>query len=228
MLTKSNMYEWITTTRNYLAGECPHRCTYCYVDSLKERFPVMNKKYTGKPRLIKKELRKHEGSEKTIFVQSCGDLFAEKIPSGWITQILAHCNKYPDNEYLFQSKNPGRFREFISEFPPNTIFGTTIETNYSVINNVRYSLAPTPTTRANDMAALDGRKMVTIEPIMVFHLDLLIELIEKIQPEWVNIGADSKGHNSPEPSADKIRALIAHLRKFTQVKLKNNLGRLLK
>lgn len=44
----------------------------------------------------------------------------------------------------------------------------------------------------------------------------------------VTIGADSKGSNLPEPSKEKIEALIKELRKFTQVKLKQNLNRLIK
>ena len=68
--------------------------------------------------------------------------------------------------------------------------------------------------------------MVTIEPIMDFDVGELTDQIRQCRPEWVNIGADSKGHNLPEPPAEKIRALIEELGKFTEVKLKANLKRL--
>ena len=65
-----------------------------------------------------------------------------------------------------------------------------------------------------------------IEPIMDFDLELLANWIEGVEPEFVNIGADSKGNNLPEPSWDKIQSLIKELEKFTKVNLKDNLERL--
>ena len=51
-------------------------------------------------------------------------------------------------------------------------------------------------------------------------------MIETIQPEWVNIGADSGYNNLPEPPKEKILQLIDELKKFTKVKNKENLSRL--
>lgn len=45
--------------------------------------------------------------------------------------------------------------------------------------------------------------------------------------EQVNIGADSGKNNLSEPSAEKVRALIDELSKFTKVVQKKNLRRLL-
>ena len=70
--------------------------------------------------------------------------------------------------------------------------------------------------------------MVTIEPILVFHLEPLVEMIKEISPEWVNVGADSGGNKLPEPNKEEILALIDELNKFTVVKNKTNLKRLLK
>ena len=47
------------------------------------------------------------------------------------------------------------------------------------------------------------------------------------KPIQVNIGADSGGNNLPEPSKEKIIELIFELEKFTKVKQKKNLKRLL-
>ena len=77
------------------------------------------------------------------------------------------------------------------------------------------------------MSQLQFKKMVSIEPIMDFDVDTMIDWIRQIKPEFVSIGADSKGHNLPEPSKDKIRALIGALSKITVVKQKANLSRLL-
>lgn len=218
-----NMYSFINFTKNYVKGRCPYSCAYCYM-----------KAFRLKPmRFDKKELNEDMGEGKFIFVGSSFDMYHPEVLSEDILRILAHCNKYPDNEYLFQSKNPERFLEFTSQMPEDVVLGTTIESNYSAFmrNGKQWqaSKAPKPSERYEAMTKLKRfTTMVTIEPIMKFDCDTLVSWIKHIAPEWVNIGADSKGHNLPEPPADKIRALIAHLRKFTQVKLKNNLGRLLK
>ena len=53
-------------------------------------------------------------------------------------------------------------------------------------------------------------------------------MIKSINPEWVNIGADSKGHKMPEPSKEKVLALIEQLKLFTDVKIKDNLKRIIR
>lgn len=70
--------------------------------------------------------------------------------------------------------------------------------------------------------------MVTIEPILDFDLEDFIQLIRSTSPEWVNIGADSKGHNLPEPSSVRVKQLIEAISKFTKVKIKSNLDRILR
>ncbi|KKK52692.1 hypothetical protein LCGC14_3102340 [marine sediment metagenome] len=46
--------------------------------------------------------------------------------------------------------------------------------------------------------------MISIEPITDFNLEFFIKIIKEIKPKFVSIGADSKGHNLPEPSWDKV------------------------
>ena len=120
------MYSWIDAKWNPTGGRCPHGCSYCYVPEM----PYTQEKYGGEPRLIEKELEtdlykcKGKTPPMTVFVCNMSDLFAEAIPNDWIYQILAHCNKYPDNTYLFQTKNPHRFKYWLGlgstgAFPPN-------------------------------------------------------------------------------------------------------------
>jgi hypothetical protein len=71
----------------------------------------------------------------------------------------------------------------------------------------------------------DYRRMVTIEPILAFDMAEMMELISIINPEWVNVGADSKGHHMVEPRPYNIKLLIEGMREFTVVKLKSNLER---
>lgn len=71
------------------------------------------------------------------------------------------------------------------------------------------------------------RKMISIEPIMAFDLNIFVTWIRQIGPAFVSIGADSKGHNLPEPTAQELKELISALSPITEIKLKKNLDRLL-
>jgi protein gp37 len=184
------------------------------------------KRFPQKPiHLNEEELKINLGEDKFIFIGSSTDMFAEDVPKEWISKVLAKCKKYEGNSYLFQTKNPGRFWKFQNEFPNKSVFGTTLETNRNMLD---ISKAMTAFARVSWMTEpFMIRRMVTIEPILDFDLEPLVEMIKRIAPEWVNIGADSKGHNLPEPSKEKIEALITELRKFTEVKIKDNLKRLI-
>lgn len=219
---KGNMYKWINKTRNFIGGKCPHNCKYCFV--LQTRFKKVVDRYSGELRLLEEEFKKPLGKNKTIFICDCNDLFAEPIPTNWINKVLDFLNEYPYNTYLLQTKNPKRYLEFKDRLKlKNIILGTTIETN---MDNI-LSKAPPPRERAKAMSMLKGfRTMVSIEPIQNFNLDELIFLIKSIKPEFVSVGADSKGHRLIEPDKIQIKQLIKELRAFTKVKLKDNLARL--
>ncbi len=212
---KGNMYGFVTHTWNAIKGRCSHNCEYCYMKNL----------WKSDVHLDEKELKTDLGEGNFIFVGSSTDMFAKDVPDEWIEKALEHCKKYPKNTYLFQTKDSERFGEFdFSDFK-NIIFGTTIETNRN--NNLNNS--PKRSLRVkgmNYMWLFGKRKMVTIEPIMDFDLKDFVTYIKIIKPEFVNIGADSKGHNLPEPSSEKIGMLIKELKKFTKVNLKPNLKRL--
>lgn len=236
MLNKpsGNMYNWAWTW-NPLGGECPHRCSYCSTNFLKKQYKVIESKYTGSPVLIEKELSSSlakPDDDKVIFVCNMTDLFADSVPSNAIEKILEHCREYPVNTYLFQTKNPKRFFDFIDNdmFPEKTILGTTIETNK---DDIVVSDAPKPNDRIPWMWELTDKKysskfkrMVTLEPIMDFDVRELSLMIYNCHPDFVNIGADSKNNNLSEPSEKKIQELILNLKKLTEVRLKDNLKRI--
>ncbi len=212
---KGNMYPFIDYTWSPIRGRCSHSCSYCYVKRWGEQPPL---------HIDEKDLRAALGSNNFIFVGHTIDLFAEDVPVDWIEEVLSQLNLYPKNRYLLQSKNPKRFLDFIGHYPDKILFGTTIETNRDIVE----SKAPPVKERAMALGMLskEYETMVTIEPIFDFDLDDLVDLIILANPIWVNIGADSKGHNLSEPSKDKVRCLVQTLQKRTQVKLKGNLKRI--
>ncbi len=206
---KGNMYGFVTHTWNVIKGRCSHGCSYCYM----KRFPQKEL------RLVERELKTNLGEGNFIFVGSSTDMFAEDVPKQWILKVLDYCRKF-NNEYLFQTKNPERMAKFIDIFPEKSMFGTTIETNRE------YKVSKSP-MQDRFFINFFPKKMITIEPIMDFDLDMFVTLIIGLKPNLVNIGADSnKISKLIEPSEEKIGKLIERLEKFTKVNLKDNLKRL--
>lgn len=221
--SKGNMYPWVTHCHTHLGGECCHECVYCYVNDPRFGRPA---KYKGPLRLIEEEFNVKYGKGKTIFIEHCNDLLAFDVIPQHIVRILHHCLDYPDNTYVFQTKNPQRYFDPLIEgmFPHNSIFGTTIETNREIHG---ISKAPTPYERMFWMTRLIGRKFVTIEPVLDFDVDILAEWIAWINPEFLNLGADSKGYGLPEPTVEKIMALVERLKEYgVELREKHNLTRL--
>lgn len=217
-----NMYEWVDFTHNHLGGECSHKCSYCYVDN-----PIYGRpeRYRGPVRLIDKEFRESYGSMNTVFIENCNDLFAENVPIEFIERIVGHTCRWPESRYVWQTKNPERYLTADVLFPPRSLFGATIETNREIPQGI--SRAPSPGKRADAMFKISKPKFITIEPVLDFDVGVLLGWIRTIRPEFVNIGADSKGHGLPEPPFEKVERLIDGLEKGKiEVREKRNLWRL--
>jgi len=191
----------------------------------------MKSRDVGPLRLDEKALVDKLGSGRTIFVGSSTDMWAANVPSDWIHRVLdvidAH-TEWAQNTFIFQSKNPARFFEFATKIRPRSILGTTLETNRRHSHPRPEIHAPQPWARVAAFLHLQKfRKMVSIEPIMAFdHMEFL-DWIRQIKPAFVSIGADSKGHNLPEPTASELDNFVVALRDITEVKLKKNLARLM-
>ncbi len=215
-ISKGNMYKFISDTWNTIKGACPHDCSYCYMKHWGPLKPA---------RFDESELNTDMGIDKYIFVGSSNDLFAAGHPDNWVRETLYHCVKYPDNRYLFNTKNPEGIAPYKDLIPDNATICVTLESNRRYPEIMRK--APAPYNRALHLQDLTFQKMITIEPIMDFGLGAFVAMIKSCNPVQVNIGADSGNNNLPEPSPDKIRALIAELSKFTKVVEKPNLKRIL-
>jgi hypothetical protein len=168
-------------------------------------------------------------SASTVFVIGDGDItFCPKpVVRMIIARIKAHNVRYPNKTYLFQSKDPACFTEYIGELPSNALVVTTLETNRDV-GYERFSNAPKPSRRFEDFLMLDyHRKAVTCEPLMDFDLLVFVDWIVQVKPERVYVGFNSKPKRVrlPEPSMEKTKAFIGALRaKGVDVRGKNLLG----
>ena len=236
----SNMYpEYEGKTWNPLGGECSHQCSYCYVNKLKQRMETHREKYSGKPRLWETELRGNPGTkkERDVFVCSCNDLFAADVPAALIERILRHCNAYPMNTYLFQTKNPARLIKFIRYFPKNSVFATTIETNRTTD-----SKAPQPMERAEAFYKFrcssliisqqyGWKHQITMEPLMNFSINEMMAILLRIQPNILYVGANTSAVRLPEPTEETISIFLQLIRGDPRLSimkpiLKSNLSRL--
>jgi hypothetical protein len=171
-----------------------------------------------KPNLWEDAFQKSLGKNKFVFVCDMGDLFGEWVSRRWIEKTLNRITQFHhSNLFMFLTKNPKRYEEFLDLYPENLILGTTIETNH----DFKVSMAPIPEKRFEAFKNVEyPRKTVSIEPIMDFDLEVFSSWIKEIMPEFVHIGYDNYGHRLPEPELERTVALINELEKFTDVRTK--------
>lgn len=221
MLRKSqgNMYKFVSHTWNPIQGKCLHDCTYCYMKR--------------SPQYCEPKFKEFEMSEplkgKSIFIGSSTDMFAENIPSEWISKILNHCQeeykKGNCSSFLLQSKNPKRFLEFINHpIMERCVLCSTIETNRFYPDSMNNAPKIEDRVEAMEEIAKQGRAtMVTAEPLMQFDLEIMLEYIKRCQPKVVNIGRNTRREiELPEPTKEEVQQLIFGLKNFTKVHVKDN------
>lgn len=155
-------------------------------------------------------------SAEIVFVCGNGDIsFCDPSYTHQILNSIAHHNqRCPYKQYYFQSRQPEYFEQFIPYFPSNVILVTTLETNrdkgYATV-----SKAPIPSERYQQFLDLNyPRKVVTIEPVMDFDLDVFTNWITNLAPEYVWLGFNSRPRQVqlPEPSDWKIIAFAQALK----------------
>jgi hypothetical protein len=61
-------------------------------------------------------------------------------------------------------------------------------------------------------------KVVSIEPIMDFDLEIFVQWLRDIGPVLVHVGYDNYNNSLPEPTLYKTKQLIDTLGSFTRVK----------
>lgn len=113
---------------------------------------------------------------RNIFVCSMADLFGEWVPDEWIKEVFAACEKAPQHNYLFLTKNPGRYVDLaLREKLPakeNMWYGSTMtepdmESFFSEYHKTFWSIEPilTPFRR--------------------------MEESKKQLPDWIIVGAET-------------------------------------
>lgn len=138
--------DWADSTWNPVTG-CLHGCGYCYARGIANRFgryrdapgkiveldgPVVGSlfkrepyPYNFTPTLHRYRLNEFQDKKgRNIFVCSMADLFGDWVPDSWIYEVFEACDKAPQHNYLFLTKNPGRYEKLLNCYmQPNMWFG---------------------------------------------------------------------------------------------------------
>ena len=223
------MYEENRKSLNWFVG-CRHNCVYCrpsFQAQMKRQLHNCKSCYLFEPHAHLERLRKappRTGDGEFIFFPSSGDVAFSTFTE--FNESIMFAEKWKDRDFLTQTKNTGCFLD--RGFPDNMILGTTIETDLYEFRGTpskfreyrQISHAPLPYYRYLAMLEVKhDRKEVTIEPILQFS-DILVEMIRKINPEFVYVGYDNHNCRLPEPSLADTKALISQLEVFTEVRIK--------
>lgn len=212
---ETRRFERIDETWNPVVG-CLHNCTYCWARRLAETKlrDIQRYKDGFKPKLIEYELNRRF-HDKFVFVSDMGDLFGDWVPDDWIVKVIESVRRNPSSYFLFLTKNPGRFTKFLDLYPGNVVLGATIETN----REYEFTKAPQTAERYRAIASLQyRRRLVSVEPIMDFDLEVFVQWIKDIDPVLVHVGYDNYRCGLPEPPLSKTRQLVDQLNTFTRVK----------
>ena len=221
-----NMYKFVTHTWNPIKGVCYHQCRYCYMNVLRP------KNYECAPVMVDNEFEIDLNVGKVIFVGDGIDMFAENVPDEWILRVLEHCAGFNDQRagqkkivYLFQSKNPSRFLQFLDHRVfKHAIIGTTIETNRYYPDIMVNS--PKIEDRVNAMKTIAEKgfyTMITAEPLLAFDKTELVKIIRQCNPRFINVGRNSERRISLlEPTPEQVKELVAELQEITKVIIKDN------
>jgi hypothetical protein len=210
MKLNTNMYG-NAKTWNPFKG-CRFGCSYCIPSfQLQAKRQLHNCKpcYDYVPHFHPERLRQIPASA-IVFVCGNGDLaFATSSQRQAIIDSIADWNrKHPRSDRMFylQSKQPRCFRPHLESLPENVILVTTLETNRDVGYEVVSTKAPLPSARYQDFLELIyPRKIVTVEPVMDFDVDIFASWITNIGPELVYLGLNSRSTpDLPEPSPSKL------------------------
>lgn len=193
--------DWADMTWNPVTG-CRHGCDYCYARKIAERFtgtkafpigfePIFYPYRLEEPSKMKKP--------QNIFVCSMADLFGSWVPEYWIEQVFEACEKAPQHNYLFLTKNPERIIDGDTPESKNMWFGSSL-------------------TKDSDDFACNRRKsnphrnyFLSIEPILEDVLPDLsaIHCFERVN--WVIVGAETGNRKDKViPKKEWIDKIVYH------------------
>jgi protein gp37 len=201
---------------------CPHDCPYCYV----QKFPpiwINQWKEGFFPERIRGRLK-----NKTIFVESIGDLFHKDVPLEEKVEVLERCKRLDkSNTICLLTKHPAGIKEVLDLIQENFILGLTMESDRypkDFNNNV-----DAPSKRAEDFLRLrwEGDSFISGEPLMEMRSKIYLSYLLKIKPKYMLFGLNSiESIKLPEASYESFVFLVNQCKQAgIKIIIKNNMGR---
>lgn len=210
--------DWCDSTWNPVTG-CLHGCEYCYARGIANRFgfgayePNIDERvliepavsagkkvpypFNFEPTFHKYRLNEYQNKKgRNIFVCSMADLFGKWIPDEWIEEVFEACEKAPQHNYLFLTKNPKRYEKILGRYmPPNMWFGWSQtgpmgnKCDFSTHHSIKIFISIEP----------------LLEPFKEFHIKGV---------DWVIIGAETgKRKDKVIPERKWIEDIVNECRK---------------
>ncbi len=216
--------DWCDSTWNPVTG-CYHDCEYCYARRIATRFggfmridgadiKVIGDKdgeicvevayrtanpYPEKftPTLHRYRLNDYINKKgRNIFVCSMGDLFGSWVRDSWIKEVFRACDKAPQHNYLFLTKNPARYVELIN----NADFFAKTK------GNMWFGYSYTG-KESKQWWNPDYNIFVSVEPIL--------EPIEVPRCKWLIVGAEtSRRKGKVIPKREWLEQLVYYCKKW--------------
>lgn len=149
------------------------------------------------PTLHRYRLNDYIGKKgRNIFVCSMADLFGDWVPDSWIEEIFKACEKAPQHNYLFLTKNTKRYEKIPDRYmPPNMWFGWSQtgpmgnKCDFSTHHSIKTFISIEP----------------LLEPFKEFHIKGI---------DWVIIGAETgRRKNKVVPERKWIEDIVNECRK---------------
>lgn len=151
-----------------------------------------------KPTLYRYKLDEPQKWKKgrSIFVCSMADLFGSWVPDNWILEVFAACEKAPQHNYLFLTKNPQRYVELAEK----GILRCS--------NNMWYGWSQ---TKSEDVKTLcfpcNPNLFVSVEPIL--------EPLHPSLEDWIIVGAETgRRKDKVVPKRERIEQIVEDCRKY--------------
>ncbi len=187
--------EWCDFTINPIKGICRNDCWYCYAKRMYKRFGWYE--HIRQDYLVFSDMPKKPSR---IFIGSTHDIFGDWIPYHWIQDIINYCKYTPQHTFIFLTKNPERYAEFV--FPENCLLGATVTEKKDL-------------WRIDTMRNIKG--FISVEPLLEDVSDLSFRGID-----WIIIGG-----LTPRPVHKKewVDGIIKQARQLSiPIFLKDNLN----
>ena len=209
--------DWCGSTWNPVTG-CLHGCEYCYARGIAERFggkqkyanifeenePVIGADgkalaypHSFSPTFLRYRLNDYINKKgRNIFVCSMADLFGDWVPDSWIGEVFNACEKAPQHNYLFLTKNPKRYVELsekgILRCSDNMWYGWS-QTRNEDVKTLCFPCSP--------------NLFVSVEPIL--------EPVRPSLEDWIIVGAETgRRKDKVPPKREWIERIVEDCRKY--------------